>query len=154
MPKVCPVCATVYPDLNVFCPVDGSTLHVVDLEGGLIGSVVADRYLVTDLLGEGGMGKVYLARHVRLPQKAAIKVLRRELVRDPAAVARFNREASNASQIDDEHVARVFDFGEASGGTVYLAMEYVPGPTLKELLARDGALAPRRLADISRSRRA
>ncbi len=148
MPKVCPVCDTVYPDANAFCPVDGTTLHVVDLEGGLIGSVVADRYLVTDLLGEGGMGKVYLARHVRLPQQAAIKVLRPEMVKDPAAVARFNREASNASRIDDENVARVYDFGEASGGTVYLAMEYVAGISLRDLLERDGPMEPRRAAGI------
>jgi len=148
MPKVCPVCDTVYPDANAFCPVDGTTLHVVDLEGGLIGSVVADRYLVTDLLGEGGMGKVYLARHVRLPQQAAIKVLRPEMVKDPAAVARFNREASNASRIDDENVARVYDFGEASGGTVYLAMEYVNGISLGDLIERDGPMAPRRAAAI------
>lgn len=148
MPKVCPVCDTVYPDANAFCPVDGTTLHVVDLEGGLIGSVVADRYLVTDLLGEGGMGKVYLARHVRLPQQAAIKVLRPEMVKDPAAVARFNREASNASRIDDENVARVYDFGEAAGGTVYLAMEYVAGISLRDLLDRDGPMDPHRAASI------
>ncbi|MGQ0649796.1 MAG: serine/threonine-protein kinase [Gemmatimonadaceae bacterium] len=150
MPKVCPVCDTVYADTNAFCPVDGTTLHVVDLEGGLIGSVIADRYLVTDLLGEGGMGKVYRARHVRLPQQAAIKVLRRDMVSDPAAVARFNREASNASRIDDENVARVYDFGEASGGTVYLAMEYVPGRTLKEVVKSEGPLAPRRAAGLVR----
>ena len=148
MPKVCPVCDTVYSDSNAFCPVDGTTLHVVDLEGGLIGSVVADRYLVTDLLGEGGMGKVYLARHVRLPQQAAIKVLRPEMVKDPAAVARFNREASNASRIDDENVARVYDFGEATGGTVYLAMEYVAGRSLRDIIVKDGALEPRRAADL------
>lgn len=148
MPKVCPVCDTVYADSNAFCPVDGTTLHVVDLEGGLIGSVVADRYLVTDLLGEGGMGKVYLARHVRLPQQAAIKVLRPEMVKDPAAVARFNREASNASRIDDENVARVYDFGEATGGTVYIAMEYVAGRSLRDIIVKDGALEPRRAADL------
>jgi eukaryotic-like serine/threonine-protein kinase len=148
MPKVCPVCDTVYPDANAFCPVDGTTLHVVDLDGGLIGSVIADRYLVTDLLGEGGMGKVYLARHVRLPQQAAIKVLRPEMVRDPAAVARFNREASNASRIDDENVARVYDFGEATGGTVYLAMEYVNGRTLRDMILDEGALDVRRAADL------
>ena len=148
MPKVCPVCDTVYPDANAFCPVDGTTLHVVDLDGGLIGSVIADRYLVTDLLGEGGMGKVYLARHVRLPQQAAIKVLRPEMVRDPAAVARFNREASNASRIDDENVARVYDFGEATGGTVYLAMEYVNGRTLRDMIEEEGAIDPRRTADL------
>lgn len=148
MPKVCPVCDTVYTDANAFCPVDGTTLHVVDLDGGLIGSVIADRYLVTDLLGEGGMGKVYLARHVRLPQQAAIKVLRPEMVRDPAAVARFNREASNASRIDDENVARVYDFGEATGGTVYLAMEYVNGRTLRDMIMEEGAIDARRTADL------
>ncbi len=148
MPKICPTCDAIYPDANAFCPVDGTTLHVVDLDGGLIGSVIADRYLVTDLLGEGGMGKVYLARHVRLPQQAAIKVLRTEMVRDPAAVARFNREASNASRIDDDNVARVYDFGEATGGTVYLAMEYVAGRTLRDIILDEGALVPRRTADL------
>jgi serine/threonine protein kinase len=148
MPKICPVCNASYPDANAFCLVDGTTLHAADLGGDLIGSVVADRYLVTDLLGEGGMGKVYLARHVRLPQQAAIKVLRPELVRDPGAIARFNREASNASRIDDDHVAHVYDFGETSDGTVYLAMEYVAGRTLRDILTTDAPLSPRRTATL------
>jgi serine/threonine-protein kinase len=150
MPKVCPVCGTNYADTNIFCPADGSTLRAADADGDLIGSVVADRYLVTDLLGEGGMGKVYLARHVRLPLQAAIKVLRPELLRDPASVARFNREAANASSIEHERVARVFDFGETSDGLVYLAMEYVNGPTLKSLLAQEGPLNAQRTAVIVR----
>jgi len=150
MPKVCPVCGTSYADSNIFCPADGSTLRAADPEGDLIGSVVADRYLVTDLLGEGGMGKVYLARHVRLPLQAAIKVLRAELLKDPASVARFNREAANASRIEHERVARVFDFGETSDGLVYLAMEYVQGETLKSLLAKSGPLSLERTARIIR----
>ena len=150
MPKVCPVCGTSYPDLNVFCPSDGSTLRAADSDGDLIGSVVADRYLVTDLLGEGGMGKVYLARHVRLPLQAAIKVLRPELLKDAASVARFNREASNASRIEHANVARVFDFGETSDGTVYLAMEYVSGRTLKEVLEKEGPLTLQRTAVLVR----
>lgn len=150
MPKVCPVCGTSYADSNIFCPADGSTLRAADSEGDLIGSVVADRYLVTDLLGEGGMGKVYLARHVRLPLQAAIKVLRPELLKDPASVARFNREAANASRIEHERVARVFDFGETGDGLVYLAMEYVSGDTLKNLLAKSGALSLERTARIIR----
>ena len=150
MPKVCPVCGTSYPDLNVFCPSDGSTLRAADSDGDLIGSVVADRYLVTDLLGEGGMGKVYLARHVRLPLQAAIKVLRPELLKDAASVARFNREASNASRIEHANVARVFDFGETSDGTVYLAMEYVSGRTLKEVLEQEGPLTLQRTAVLVR----
>ncbi|WP_053334628.1 serine/threonine-protein kinase [Gemmatimonas phototrophica] len=150
MPKVCPVCGASYSDANVFCPADGSTLRAADSDGDLIGSVVADRYLVTDLLGEGGMGKVYLARHVRLPQQAAIKVLRAEMLKDPAAVARFNREAANACRIEHERVARVFDFGETSEGLVYLAMEYVPGDALKDVLRKDGPLPLARTATIVR----
>lgn len=150
MPKVCPVCGTSYADSNVFCPADGSTLRAADPDGDLIGSVVADRYLVTDLLGEGGMGKVYLARHVRLPQQAAIKVLRPEMLKDPAAIARFNREAANACRIEHERVARVFDFGETSDGLVYLAMEYVAGSSLKDILQKEGPLSLARTAAIVR----
>lgn len=150
MPKVCPVCGASYTDDNVFCPTDGSSLRAADAEGDLIGTVIADRYLVTDLLGEGGMGKVFLARHVRLPQQAAIKVLRPTMLRDPDAVARFNREAANASRIEHERIARVFDYGESSDGTVYLAMEYVPGRTLKALLTAEGPQRPERAARITR----
>lgn len=150
MLKVCPVCGVSYSDATIFCPADGSTLRAAEADGDLIGSVLADRYLVTDLLGEGGMGKVYLARHVRLPQQAAIKVLRPEMLRDPAAVARFNREAANASRIEHERIARVFDFGESADGTFYLAMEFVPGRTLKQIVTTDGAQTPERTATITR----
>lgn len=149
MPKVCPVCGNHYPDSSVFCPTDGSSLRAADAAGDLIGSVIADRYLVTDLLGEGGMGKVFLAQHVRLPLQAAIKVLRPELLKDPSSVARFNREAANAASIEHERVARVFDFGETGDGLVYLAMEYVNGTTLKKLLA-DGPLDLERSVRIIR----
>jgi serine/threonine-protein kinase len=150
MSKICPVCGTTYSDANAFCPADGTTLRAAEVSADLIGTVVADRYLVTDLLGEGGMGKVYLARHVRLPQQAAIKVLRHNMLKDAAAVARFTREAASASRIDHDRVARVYDFGETSDGTVYLAMEFVPGRTLKKLLADTGPLEPRRAAGIVR----
>jgi serine/threonine-protein kinase len=148
--KTCPVCGVTYADSNAFCPTDGTTLRAADADGDLVGSVVADRYLVTDLLGEGGMGKVYLARHVRLPQQAAIKVLRPDQVRDAASVARFTREAANASRIDHDRVARVYDFGETSDGTVYLAMEFVAGRTLTKLIADQGALPPVRTAGLVR----
>ncbi len=150
MSKVCPVCGASYADTTSFCPTDGSTLRNAEQDGELIGTVIADRYLVTELLGAGGMGTVYLARHVRLPQQAAIKVLRRNMVRDGDAVARFNREAANASRIEHERIARVFDFGETADGTVYLAMEYVPGRTLKQIIAADGVQSLERTARITR----
>ncbi len=148
MPKTCPVCSTTYPDSDAFCPKDGTTLLMDEAASSLVGSVIADRYLVTKLLGEGGMGQVYLAGHVRLPQQAAIKVLHSSMVQDPAAIARFNREAANAARIEHERVARVFDFGETNKGLVYLAMEFVPGRTLREVLEETGRLDPQRAANI------
>ncbi len=132
----------------VFCPTDGTSLRVDDVAGELIGTVIADRYLVSKLLGEGGMGKVYLARHVRLPQQAAIKVLHHDMVQDAGAVARFNREAANAARIEHDRVARVFDFGETSDGLVYIAMEFVPGKTLREVLNEGQRLSPVRAANL------
>ncbi len=116
----------------------------------IVGTVVAERYLITELLGEGGMGKVYLGQHVKLPRRAAVKVLHQNMVREADAVARFNREATNASKIDHERVARVFDFGETSTGLVYLAMEYVEGRTLKKVLAEDGPMSLSRTATLVR----
>jgi serine/threonine-protein kinase len=148
MSKTCTSCGTVYPDSMVFCPSDGTSLRTDEAEGDLIGSVIADRYLVNKLLGEGGMGRVYLARHVRLPQQAAIKVLHPDMVKDAGAVARFNREAANAARIEHDRVARVFDFGETTDGLVYLAMEFVPGTTLRALIDETGTLAPVRAANL------
>ncbi len=148
MAKLCPVCGKTYPDASAFCAADGTTLISEQSSGDLVGSVVADRYLVERLLGEGGMGRVYLARHVRLPQQAAIKVLHPGMVSDPEAVARFNREAANAARIEHDRVARVFDFGETRDGSVYLAMEYVPGRSLHSIVGESGRLAPARAARI------
>jgi len=148
MPKTCTSCGKTYPDTMVFCPTDGTSLRADEVAGDLIGTVIADRYLVNELLGEGGMGRVYLASHVRLPQKAAIKVLHEDMVKDTGAVARFNREAANAARIEHDRVARVFDFGETADGLVYLAMEYVPGKTLRDLLDASPRMAPARAANI------
>jgi serine/threonine-protein kinase len=95
------------------------------------------------------MGRVYLAQHVRLPQQAAIKVLNAGMLSDPDAVARFNREAANAARIEHDRVARVFDFGETREGSVYIAMEYVPGRSLHAVVEDAGRLPPVRAAQIT-----
>ncbi|MBU6367697.1 MAG: serine/threonine protein kinase [Gemmatimonadetes bacterium] len=150
MPKACPLCGTSYDDTATFCPADGAALRVAGAPDTLVGTVIADRYLVTEALGEGGMGTVYLARHVRLPQQAAIKVMRPEILGDPTALARFHREAAVVATIEHERVVRVYDVGETPDGLVYLAMEFVPGRTLKALLEEAGALAPARAAALVR----
>jgi serine/threonine protein kinase len=150
MAKVCPTCEREYGDDVLYCAADGCTLHSLTPGDDLIGTVVADRYLITDKIGEGGMGRVYLARHVRLPQNVAIKVLHPGLVRDANVVTRFRREAVNASQIENDHVARVFDHGEVGDGLFYIAMEFVEGEPLGEIILREGPLPIARAVDITR----
>ena len=149
-PKICPTCGTEYPADERFCPRDGSALKSRDGGSGIIGSIIADRYLVLSKLGEGGMGRVYLAEHVKMGRKSAVKVMNPGTVNDADAISRFNREAANASRISHQHVAQVYDFGETSDGLIYLAMEYVEGEKLTDILARDGALPPERAGEIVR----
>jgi hypothetical protein len=149
-PKICPTCGTEFPADERFCPRDGSALRAQDGGTGLIGSIIADRYLVLEKLGEGGMGRVYLAEHVKMGRKSAVKVMNPGTVTDADAISRFNREAANASRISHQHVAQVYDFGETSDGLIYLAMEYVEGESLTDVLARDGALPPERAGEIVR----
>jgi serine/threonine-protein kinase len=148
--KICPVCSTEYPDDVKFCPNDGQTLRAAAPAHDLVGQVVADRYHVVKKLGEGGMGQVYLAEHVKMGRRSAIKVMNPSMVHDPDAVARFNREASNASRITHPNVCAIYDFGETPEGLIYLAMEFIEGEPLTDLLEREDALPLARAADIFR----
>lgn len=134
MTKTCVMCGQTSPDSAMFCPRDGSVLRATVVGDDLIGELFCERYVVTDVLGAGGMGTVYLARDVRLPQQVAIKVLREQANADPAAVQRFRQEAEAASRINHDRVARVTDFGFMADGRAYLVMEYVSGRSLKEFL--------------------
>ncbi|MDB4899318.1 MAG: putative serine/threonine protein kinase [Gemmatimonadetes bacterium] len=115
----------------------------------LIGTLLADRYRVQRLLGEGGMGRVYLAEHERMGRLSAVKIMSPSLAATPEAISRFNREAANASRIHQPNVAAIYDFGETADGTMYLAMEYVEGETLTSLLRREAPLAPARAAELT-----
>lgn len=117
-------------------------------EANLIGKMVGGRYKVLKQLGEGGMGQVYLAEHVRMKRKSAIKIMRPALVHEPEALQRFTREAENASKISHPNVAGIFDFGETDEGLVYLAMEFIDGESLSATLKREVAMHPVVAADI------
>jgi serine/threonine-protein kinase len=147
--KVCPQCGSEYETGDRFCPKDGSPLRPKTGGDPLIGRVIADRYLVLARLGEGGMGRVYLAEHVKMTRQCAIKVMNPSLMNDSESLARFAREASSAARILHPNVAAVFDYGEADK-IVYLVMEYVDGESLSAILAQHGALEPRRAIDIAR----
>jgi len=148
--KTCPVCAREFPDTVKFCPNDGQTLRAKGPLADLVGQVVADRYHIIKKLGEGGMGTVYLGEHVKMGRKSAIKVMTQSMANDPDAVSRFNREASNASRLSHPNICQIYDFGETSEGLIYLAMEFIEGCSLSDLIEREGALPPQRAASILR----
>jgi eukaryotic-like serine/threonine-protein kinase len=106
-----------------------------------IGDVIADKYSVERVLGEGGMGVVYAARHLELDQRVAIKFLLPEIAQQGMAAERFRREARAAARIRGEHVCRVLDVGTLRG-IPYMVMEFLEGRDLADELARRGRLPP------------
>jgi serine/threonine-protein kinase len=104
------------------------------------GHVVADKYQVERILGQGGMGTVISAIHVHLGERVAIKILSREATAQSEALSRFMREARAAARIKSEHVAKVSDVGMLPDGTPYIVMEYLQGADLSDTLAQQGRL--------------
>jgi serine/threonine-protein kinase len=145
--KLCPTCGQQWPDEQKFCPNDGSALKTSGTSD-LVGSVIAGNYHIEKKLGEGGMGAVYLGQHVKMGRKSAIKVMTQSMAHDPDAIARFNREATNAARINHPNVCAIYDFGETPDGLIYLAMEFIEGESLSDLLEREGALSPKRAATV------
>lgn len=112
-----------------------------------VGQLLDGRYLVESQLARGGMATVYLGRDARLDRPVALKIAHPELARDQEFVARFISEARAVARLSSPNVVAVFDQG-SSGDLHYIAMEYVPGPTLRELLVARGRLSPRESLDI------
>ena len=96
-----------------------------------------DRYVLLDLIGQGGMGRVYLAQDTRLNRRVALKILSPERMNNPRAIARFQREARVGAQLQHENLVRIYDFGE-SNGRFFLVMEYIEGKTIGSLISEQG----------------
>lgn len=114
----------------------------------MIGHVLSERYRILDVIGDGGMGRVYAAEHVSLRRKLAIKVLKPELAQLEANVERFLQEARAASMIAHPNVVDIIDFGRIPGGPVFFAMEFLEGEDLAMLLRRQGRLPWPRVQQI------
>ncbi|MYX49305.1 protein kinase, partial [Streptomyces sp. SID8385] len=112
-----------------------------------LGLVLDGRYRVDALIAVGGMATVYRALDTRLDRVVALKVMHPELAADASFVERFIREARSVARLSHPNVVGVFDQG-AEGAYVYLAMEYVPGCTLRDVLRERGALTPRAALDV------
>ncbi|HMI93768.1 MAG TPA: protein kinase, partial [Polyangiales bacterium] len=111
-----------------------------DEHGVSVGDIVDGKYRVDGVLGTGGMAVVWAAYHLRLDERVALKVLRRDCAESPEALARFRREARAAAKIKGEHVARVMDVGALADGTPYMVMECLDGSDLAEWLRSSGRL--------------
>lgn len=93
------------------------------------GDVIAERYELRDLVGEGGMGAVWRARHVQLENDVALKLMSPLIAAQPEALQRFLREARAAARLTSQHVVKVFDYG-VDAGTPFIAMELLSGESL------------------------
>jgi serine/threonine-protein kinase len=105
-----------------------------------VGTTIAERYKVLSKLGEGGMGVVYLAEHVFIEKRVALKILSEDFARKADLVARFMQEAKAASKIGHEHIVDITDFGETASGSVFFAMEFLDGMDLAGHIKSGGAM--------------
>ena len=142
---VCPRCRRVFAEARR-CPEDGAPLDA----SRLLPAVVHERYRLVSVLGEGGMGTVYLAEDLRLPREVAIKVVRLDLNADPGIRLRFVREANTLARLSHPGVTALFDAGELDDGSLYLVMERLHGADLARFLARDGRGSPAQVAQLTR----
>jgi serine/threonine protein kinase len=134
--KYCTVCKSKYDDAVSFCSLDGEVLE--DDPSSFVGTVLDGQYKIESLLGKGGMGAVYLARHILLGDRVAIKILPPEVRNNAEWLRRFRREGQAARRFRHANAVTVYDLRTASDGTIYMVMEYVEGHTLDAELKRRG----------------
>ncbi len=148
--KICPNCQQSYSDEIEFCPHDGARLATqaaqaeVQLAAGL-----SHRFSIVRRLGEGGMGTVFLAKQIHVGNRpVALKVLNRKLLDDPEFLERFQNEAGSTGSIHHPNVVTIHESGQADDGTPYIAMEFLDGKSLRQVLKTVGALNVTGCAEI------
>jgi serine/threonine protein kinase len=138
--KYCPVCKEKFDDSLSFCIKDGEVLEE-DSES-FVGTALDGQYQIEALLGKGGMGAVYRARHILLGDRVAIKLLPPEMRGNTEWLRRFQREGQAARRFRHPNAVTVYDLRTSSDGTIYLVMEYVEGNTLDAEMKKHGRFAP------------
>jgi serine/threonine protein kinase len=148
--RECPECRNAIDDAARFCPHCGSAAAAAAgaSEDPWIGRVVNGKFRIEALVGQGGMGRVYRARHLTLDRPVVLKMLHRTFSSDPQISQRFQREARAASRLSHPNSIAVLDFGEAEDGTLFMAMEYLAGKDLARLVAEEFPLGEARVVRI------
>ncbi len=146
----CPSCHVAVEGGPPFCPSCGAPLPREPGPDPLLGRVFQDKYKIIKLLGEGGMGAVYvgeqsLGQHTR---KVAIKTLHAHLSRDEKVRDRFQREVGTLATLEHPNTVQVFDFGTSPDGVLYIVMEFVQGRSIADHLEKEGAMSAARVEKI------
>ena len=150
MERVCPECGLKTEELT--CPVDGDMTLVVktgDKVDTLIGRVIGSRYRILEMVGQGGFGAVYKAQHTATGDTLAIKTLRADVEGNQDVVMRFRQEAKATSKLKHPNTVRVFDFGQMDDGNLFLAMEFLDGRTMTDVMRAEAPLDYRRLVSMA-----
>ncbi|MFZ5471652.1 MAG: protein kinase domain-containing protein [Myxococcota bacterium] len=149
----CPKCNKALSDAPNFCPACGEDLRGLTptsdtLSGPWSGRIIDNRYRLLEKLGEGGMGSVFKVEHVKMGKMLALKLLRPDLALDKKLKARFHQEARVVSKLSHPNTIQVFDFGELDDGSLYIAMEYLPGRDLAWTLRARGPVSEEQALSI------
>ena len=150
--KRCPQCGQTFDDAVQFCPTDGA--KPVPLGGPeqeedpFIGVVLGGKYRLEKKIGEGGMGKIYLSRHITLGKKYAVKMLNPEFSNNQEAIERFRREAVTAGELEHPNIINVTDIDYTKDGHAYIVMEFLDGCELRDILREEPVLPFQRLLKI------
>ena len=144
--QLCPECDRCFSHEVETCPDDGTRLEAPLV----LPYLVADRYRLTHLLGEGGMGLVFRARDERLRRDVAVKVIKADLLDNQEIRQRFEEEAQVVARVDHPGVVAVHDYGDLQDGSLFLVMELLQGCELSEMIARWGPGTPHQVGRLLR----
>ncbi len=150
--RLCPQCSGSCDSTHQFCPTCGFPIGKVqtNTEDPLIGRNLPGGFSILELIGVGGMGRVYRAEQTNLGRTVAVKIVHPHLAGEENAVARFITEARAASRLNHPNSVAVIDFGKTSDGQLYLVMEYLRGKDLARVAYDEGPLPFRRIVDVLR----
>jgi serine/threonine protein kinase/tetratricopeptide (TPR) repeat protein len=150
--RTCPQCASSCDDSHRFCPSCGFPIGKIaaSADDPLIGRTLPGGYLILEIVGVGGMGRVYRAEQTNLGRTVAVKIIHPHLVGEENTAARFITEARAASRLNHPNSVGIIDFGNTPDGQLYLVMEFLRGRDLARVTHEDGALPFRRIVDVLR----